>query len=272
MGDNVNFLRDAFGDIRKLVTLQGELLSQARTVPLDEIAGVQLDEAVADADLDFLNEEVPKSIDQALEGVDRVAKIVRAMKDFSHPGSETKTSADLNKLIENTITVARNEWKYVAELVTDFDASLPLVPCLAGEFNQVILNLIVNAAHAIEARINGDATQKGRITISTRALKDAEIRVSDNGTGIPEAAQAKVFDPFFTTKPVGKGTGQGLAIAHTVIVKTHGGQLSFETKIGEGTTFVVQLPFTDRSEAPKSAPSPVYGCVPLNGSASGVSL
>ena len=178
-----------------------------------------------------------------MEGIDRVAKIVRAMKEFSHPGNEGKVASDVNKLIENTITVAHNEWKYVADLVTDFDASLPFVPCITGEFNQVILNLIVNAAHAIGDRIKEEGSQKGLITISTRALAETvEVRVEDTGTGIPEEARSKVFYPFFTTKPVGKGTGQGLAIAHAVIVKRHGGTLTFETETGKGTAFIIHLP------------------------------
>jgi len=243
VGDNVTFLRDAFGNIQEVLKLQGDLLSRAKGGPLNDGVSAELDQALAHADLEFLSEEVPKAIDQALEGVGRVAKIVRAMKEFSHPDSDSKVAADLNRLIENTITVARNEWKYVAEVVTDLDPSLPPVPCLAGEFNQVILNLIVNAAHAIGARISGDASQKGLITISTHSLPErAEIRVKDNGTGIPEGVRAKVFDPFFTTKPVGKGTGQGLAIAHTAIVKKHGGTIHFETEMGGGTTFIIQLP------------------------------
>jgi signal transduction histidine kinase len=190
-----------------------------------------------------LKEEVPRAIEQTLDGVNRVAKIVRAMKEFSHPSSEGKVAADVNRLIDNTITVANNEWKYVADLVRDFDPSLPLVPCIAGELNQVILNLIVNAAHAIGESIKADPGRKGIITITTRAAEaGVEIRVKDTGTGIPVEARAKIFDPFFTTKAVGKGTGQGLTIAHGVIVKKHGGRLSFETEMGVGTTFVIHLP------------------------------
>ncbi len=210
VGDNVNFLRDAFADIHGVLNAQGKLVVQAKCGPLDASALAEADQAIARADLEFLTEEVPRAIDQALEGIGRVAKIVRAMKEFSHPDDDAKVAGDLNKLIENTITVARNEWKYVADVVTDFDSCLPLVPCLAGEFNQVILNLIVNAAHAIGNRNKGDTSQKGQITIATRAIPQAaEIRITDTGTGIPEKIRSKVFDPFFTTKPVGKGTGQG---------------------------------------------------------------
>jgi PAS domain S-box-containing protein len=243
VGDNVTFLKDAFVEFQAVLNTQQDLLAQAKCGTIEETAIAQVEQAVARADLGYLTDEVPRAINQTLEGIDRVAKIVRAMKEFSHPGDEGKIASDVNKLIENTITVAHNEWKYVAELVTDFDPALPLVSCITGEFNQVILNLIVNAAHAIGDRIDGDASQKGRITISTRAMPDGvEVRVEDTGTGIPEEARSKVFYPFFTTKPVGKGTGQGLAIAHAVIVKRHGGTLTFETETGKGTTFIIRLP------------------------------
>ena len=167
------------------------------------------------------------------------------MKEFSHPGKNEKTSIDLNKAIESTTTVARNEWKYVADMVTRFDPELPFVPCLPGEFNQVILNMIINATHAIAERGNGPAG-KGTITISTHAQGQfAEIRISDTGAGIPENIRTKIFDPFFTTKEVGKGTGQGLAISRSVIVDKHGGSIHFETEVGQGTTFIIKLPLSD---------------------------
>jgi len=182
------------------------------------------------------------------EGVNRVAGIVRAMKRFSHPGPAEKIPTDIHQAIESTILVSRNEWKYVADLTTDFDPELPPVPCIAGEFNQVLLNLIVNATHAIADVVKGSGG-KGGIRISTRKKGDsAEIRVSDTGAGIPEAIQSKVFDPFFTTKGVGKGTGQGLAIAHSVIVQKHRGTIKFESETGKGTTFVIQLPLEERAE------------------------
>ncbi|MBI3410176.1 MAG: DUF3365 domain-containing protein [Planctomycetes bacterium] len=259
-GDNVTFLREAFSDITGVLEKHGELLVHAKNGTVNDKAIAAIEEAMADADLDHLTEEVPVAIEQALEGVDRVAKIVRAMKEFSHPGGDAKAPADINKLIENTITVARNEWKYVADLITDFDPSLPPVPCLAGEFNQVILNLLVNAAHAIAERHGQDSTQIGVITVSTRAAGEhAEIRIQDTGAGIPEAIRSRIFDPFFTTKAVGKGTGQGLAIAHAAIVKKHGGRLRFETQLSKGTTFIIELPLSGCNvvnEAEPGSPSP----------------
>jgi signal transduction histidine kinase len=195
------------------------------------------------ADTDYLLKEIPHAIDQSLEGLERVAKIVRAMKEFSHPGSEEKRAVDINKAIETTVTVARNEWKYVADVVTQLDSCLPLVPCLGGEFNQVILNLIINAAHAIAGVVGDGSKGKGKITISTR--RDGpwvQIAIQDTGTGIPPEIQSRIFEPFFTTKPVGKGTGQGLALAHSAIVNRHQGRIWFESEPGQGTTFFIKLP------------------------------
>ncbi|MBW1732187.1 MAG: hypothetical protein JRH08_11445 [Deltaproteobacteria bacterium] len=161
-----------------------------------------------EVDLEFLKEEIPKALDQSLEGVASVSKIVRAIKEFSHPRSWEKTPVDINHAIENTITVAKNEWKYVAEVETDFDPSLSPVPGLASDLNQVFLNIIINAAHAIEDVVRGGSNRKGKIRISTR--KDdgwAEIRISDTGSGIPKEIRDRIFDPFFTTKEVAKGTG-----------------------------------------------------------------
>jgi signal transduction histidine kinase len=203
--------------------------------------------ALADAekkgDLEFITDEIPRAVVQGLDGARRVASIVRAMKEFSHPDSAAKTETDLNKGISSTIMVARNEWKYVAEVITDFDDALPPVICYPGEVNQVILNLLVNAAHAIKDQMKDHG--KGKITVSTKKRDDCvEISISDTGTGIPEEIEARVYEPFFTTKDVGKGTGQGLAFAHSVVVKKHLGKIWFETEAGCGTTFFIQLPPT----------------------------
>jgi len=193
--------------------------------------------------LAYLTDEVPKDIQQTLEGVERDRNIVQAMKEFSHPVGKEETFINLNKAIQNTITVARNEWKYVAEMVTDFDPSLPLVSCLPGELNQVFLNMIINAAHAIADVVGDGSKGKGTITVSTRHDGNwAEVRISDTGMGIPENIRSRIFDPFFTTKKVGKGTGQGLTISHSVIVDKHGGTIHFETEVGKGTTFIIRLP------------------------------
>jgi len=240
IGDNTVFLRDA---VRDLLLFVAEVSTYAHQHDSDpECAHFRT--RIQELDLEFLRSEIPRAIEQNLDGVGRVSRIVAAMKDFSHPSGDTKENINLNRAIESTVAVSHNEWKYVAELELDLDPALPLVPCFPGEFNQVILNLIVNAAHAIEeARQASGTTALGRIGIRTRA-QDArvEVRVSDTGTGIPEAICGRIFDPFFTTKPVGKGTGQGLSIAHTVIVDKHGGRISVESQVGQGSTFIIQLP------------------------------
>lgn len=245
--DNLTFLRDSWKSAEQLLGhYRGAIKDVTGALPAGIVADLQ--QAEKDCDLEFITKEVPLAIDQSLDGARRVAKIVRAMKEFSHPDSAEKTATDLNQAIESTITVARNEWKYVSEIVTQFNPSLPAVVCYPGDINQVVLNLIVNAAHAIREKVKEG--EKGKITVATRTCGDSvEISVADTGTGIPAAIQAKVFDPFFTTKEVGKGTGQGLALAYSVVVKKHGGKIWFETEMGNGTTFFFTLPVTQPGSA-----------------------
>ena len=203
----------------------------------------QLETEIEEADLEYLTEEVPVTINQSLDGVKRVDQIVKAMKDFSHPGEEEKISTDINKVIETTLTVCRNEWKYVAEVDTDLSPSLPPVPCFPGDISQVFLNIIVNAAHAISDITENGNNGLGKISISTQAENGyATILIKDTGGGIPKNIHNQVFNPFFTTKERGKGTGQGLAIAHRVVVKKHQGTLSFDSVKNQGTTFIIKLP------------------------------
>jgi signal transduction histidine kinase len=204
---------------------------------------VQAEQILAASDLDYLFAEIPPAINQTLEGIDRVSRIVKAMKEFSHPGGKDKTPSNLNKAIECTVMVAKNEWKYVADLNLELDPDLPQVPCYLGEFNQCILSLVVNASHAIGDVVKQKPGTKGLITVRTRREENhVEVRVTDTGTGIPEAVRPKIFEPFFTTKEVGKGTGQGLSIVYANIVKKHGGTVWFETETGKGTSFFLRLP------------------------------
>jgi two-component system, NtrC family, sensor kinase len=242
VGDNTRFLQDAFKDVNVLLERYGALLRATKEDDRFREMATGVEETATEIDLEFLQEEIPKAIEQTLEGVDRVATIVQAMKRFSHPESGEKKPVDINEAIESTVTVARNEWKYVAEVELDLDRNLPPVPCSPGDFNQVILNMVVNAAHAIAAQGNKD-TKMGLITLSTRLMDGfAEIRIRDTGTGIPAELQDKVFDPFFTTKDVGKGTGQGLAIAQDIIVNKHHGDIHLESNVGMGTEFIIRLP------------------------------
>jgi PAS domain S-box-containing protein len=251
VGDNTRFLQESFRDLLEPLRATLRLFEQSPDGPPPAEALRALHRTIAASDLEYLAQEIPRAIEQSLEGVERVTKIVRAMKEFSHPGEE-KTLLDLNKAIETTLTVARNEWKYVAEVVTDFDESLGPVPCIPGGFNQVVLNMVVNAAHAIADAVGGGGERKGSIRITTRRLDGwAEVRIADTGSGIPESIRGRIFDPFFTTKEVGKGTGQGLSIAHNIVVQKHGGTIDFESETGLGTTFTVRLPLEDPASAAK---------------------
>ncbi len=254
VGDNTRFFKDAFADVQKVLRVYGQLFDACgqRSVSAELIESVASE--VQAADLDYLGTEIPKAIAQTLEGVDRVATIVRAMKDFSHPGTKEKTPTNIHKAIESTLIVCRHEYKYVAEVTTDFDPAMPPVPCFPGDFNQVIMNLIVNAAHAIAGTLETQENARGKISVTTRRDGDwAEIRISDTGAGIPENIRSKIYDPFFTTKEVGKGTGQGLAICHAVIVNKHGGTITFDTQIGKGTTFIIRLPLSGPGQESEAA-------------------
>jgi PAS domain S-box-containing protein len=253
VGDNVRFLGDAFGDLLMALRDHGALLEAASRLPATAEAAAGIAARLERIDLAYLTEEVPTAIRQSLEGIERVTSIVRAMKELAHPGDpDAMTATDLNRAVCNTITVSRNEWKYVSQLETELAPDLPPVPCLAGEINQVLLNLLINAAHAVAERFGGDGSRKGLIRVQTRHGDGwAEIAVSDNGAGIPAAVRSRIFEPFFTTKPVGKGSGQGLTIAHAVVVNKHRGSLTFESQEGRGTTFVVRLPLapSNRTES-----------------------
>jgi PAS domain S-box-containing protein len=244
IGDNVRFLDESYVNIKKALNEYHSLWTEAAAgqVHPDRLAAVA--EVIRDADIEYLLEEAPRATAQALDGVRRVAEIVSAMKEFSHPGTGEKALTDLNQAIRSTTTVARSEWKYLAELVTELDETLPLVFCLAGELNQAILNLVVNAAHAIADRQRAEGHEDpGVITVSTSATDEfVEIRVRDTGVGIPAEIRHRIFDPFFTTKDVGRGTGQGLTFVHATIVDKHGGSIGVETDQGVGTTFIVRLP------------------------------
>lgn len=241
--DNVTFLQRAFDKLLRLITAQAEVVDAAHAGEVTAQLLEPADQARSAAKLEYLMRQVPRAIEQSLEGLGQITSIVKAMKEFSHPSGAEKQAVDIHDVIESTSLVCKNEWKYVADLDLSFDWSLPPVLLLRNEFSQVMLNLIVNAAHAIEKSLGASSADKGKITICTKQVgSQVEIRVTDTGSGIPEAVRPRVFEPFFTTKEVGKGTGQGLAIAYSVIVDKHGGSITFDTEEGRGTTFVVRLP------------------------------
>lgn len=243
ISDNTCFLKAQFAELLQLIEGVNTFLNTDSADDVMEANMRELKRQADEADISFLVEEVPKALDQSLEGLQRVAEIVRSMREFSHPGKREKIALNINEAITSTLTVSRNEWKYVADVKTDLDPTLPLVPCYPGDFNQVILNIIVNAAQAIAEVIDTTKEEKGEIFIKTRGThKAVEISISDTGGGIPTHLHSRIFDPFFTTKEVGKGTGQGLAIAHQVVVERHNGTIDVQSEIGKGSTFIITIP------------------------------
>jgi signal transduction histidine kinase len=238
IGDNIAFLDDA---LRSLLALVDSYRAAIGTTADAETAAA-VHRIEDELDLDYLRGNASEACTSARDGVLRVSQIVTAMKTFSHPDQREQSPVALAAVLENTLVVAQNEYRHIADVVTDF-ADIPEVVCHRGELNQVFLNLIVNAAHAIKEVVK-QRGGRGTITIRTRRADPdtVVIAISDTGAGIPEAIRDRVFDPFFTTKDVGHGTGQGLALARTAIVDRHGGTISFESELGEGTTFFVRLP------------------------------
>jgi len=244
VGDNITFLQSCFEDLLNLISKYRALFDEVRVLGVSAYLVDAVKTTMEEIDLGFLMGEIPLAIQQSLEGVQRVSGIVRAMKDFSHPGVKEKTVLDINKALESTLAVTSNEWKYIAEIQTELDPDLPHIMGLPSEINQVFLNIIINAVHAIEEVI-GDYKngEKGIINIRTRSEGEwVEVLIRDTGGGIPKEIETRIFEPFFTTKEVGKGTGQGLAIAYDVVVRKHGGMLTFKSDVGKGTTFIVRLP------------------------------
>lgn len=245
VSDNIRFLGDAFSDVVPTLEAFEALLQAAEQGKVEQQTISDCRAAADKLDWEFLVQEIPSAVEQAVAGVDRVGSIVSAMKQFSHPGQREMIPTDIREAIENTITISRNAWKYVAEIETDFDSALPPITCHPADLSQVFLNLIVNAADAIREGVGDGTKQRGRITISTRLADGmAEIRFADTGNGIAKGNRARVYDAFFTTKAVGVGTGQGLSIAHSVIVDGHQGSIEFETEVGRGTTFILRLPIS----------------------------
>ena len=232
VGDNIHFLREAFVDLLGLVDVY-------RSVLAGEKDRDSVEDAEDAAGLGFVREEVPVAFAETLHGVERVSSIVKAMKAFGHPDGEVPKPIDVNEIVVNTLTVARGAVKSVAHVDVEL-GEVSQICGFAGDVNQVLLNLIVNAADAIEDRGDGPA---GLIRVKTWCDGGAvAIEVADNGAGIPDAIRDRVFDPFFTTKDIGRGTGQGLSLARSLVCERHGGTLTFESVAGEGTTFSVRLP------------------------------
>jgi PAS domain S-box-containing protein len=241
VGDSLQFLRNASQDLLRLVARLQVLRAEVVAGGALQAAIVGSAEAEAEADLPYLRENVSAAFDRCQDGLGRVSAIVRSLRDFAHPSGKEMAPIDLKQAIRSTLTIAANEYKYVAELETDL-ADTPAVVCFGGEINQVILNIVVNAAHAIADAVKG-TDRKGVLSVRTRCDgDDVVIAIGDTGGGIPADVQAHIYDPFFTTKEVGKGTGQGLALAWNTVIEQHGGALTFETSAASGTTFFIRLP------------------------------
>ncbi len=240
VGDYLRFLEEAFHSVSAQLSTHAELESFARKAGIASEIVEKLEQQREALDLVPVLEDVPGALKGALDGIERIAVIARAMKDFSQPDAEDKTAADLNQILATTVEIARNEWKYVANVATDFDPDLPVVPGHPAELKEVFLNLIVNAAEAIQAAGKED---KGAIGVRTRVDGDwLEVSVSDTGVGLLPGMEERVFEPYFTSKEVDKGTGQGLAIAQSFIVEQHGGTIHCESELGKGSRFIVRLP------------------------------
>jgi len=241
--DNLRFLEEAFG---KLLEIANGVVALA-----GRNSGGEMDDLLSSVDLDFLASEGPGAFKQSFRGLEKVAEVIRAMGQFSHPGGEGFVAVDLNAAILSTLSVCRNEWCHIAEVETDLDDSLPRVVCRPRDINHVILALVLNAADAIREALGDRGADRGALGVSTRLDGDcAEVRVSDDGMGIPASSRAHVFEPFFSTKKeVSASMGQGLAVAKRTVVETHGGEISFETEEGKGTTFIIRLPIEPRTDA-----------------------
>jgi two-component system, NtrC family, sensor kinase len=239
IGDNLELLR---GGVADLVQMAIDMRTAADVPDLGLVD--KLREIAETADLSFLAGTMPSAIADIVEGIDRISKIVRAMKELAHPTPKIALPTDLNRALGNSLTVSASVYKYVADLETDLEP-LPMVTCLGSELNQVFLNLIANAAHAIEDRHG----ERGKLTVRSRVDgADIVISIGDTGCGIPEAIRDRIFDVFFTTKELGRGTGQGLALSRSIVVDRHGGTLTFESQVGVGTTFHVRIPI-DRADS-----------------------
>ncbi len=248
ISDSVRFVRHALKDLPTA-------LADYRALAAGVLSGQDVTEAARKAsdtdeaaDVDYFLKNAPDALDRALDGIGRVGSIAKSMTEFAHPDTQ-KADVDVNRAVRTTLNMARNEYKNIADLVTDF-ADVPAVHCHAGDINQVVLNLVLNAAHAISDVVEGTG-KRGRLTVRTRSIADfVEISIGDTGAGIPESVRGRIFEPFVTTKEVGRGTGQGLTLSRGIVVEKLKGSLHFETETGKGTTFFIRLPVSDTAVVP----------------------
>lgn len=248
ISDNINFVKESKDTLRAIEEIFDALIKAYAEGKLTDELVDTLQQRYKRSNIEAISNEIDLALQDSLEGIQRVSKIVTAMKEFSHPGSKEKTVSDINKSIQSTIAITRNEWKYIADLQFIPDTSLKAFPFFISEFNQCILNLIVNSAHAIEEQLEKEnklEEVKGQILITTKKEADwVRVKITDTGTGIPDEIRDRIFDPFFTTKPPGKGTGQGLTFVYSSIVKKHEGSIEIESTEGLGSSFTLRLPIS----------------------------
>jgi len=239
IGDNLRFLEESTRDLLAVLDVYKNLSNEAKAqnVLIDQVEVCENE--IEEKDVEFLREEAIQAAEQSIDGVKQVSDIVLAMKEFSHPAHKDAAPVDLNRVLERSSVVCKSEWRQAAELIFDIDESLPAITGHEGALNQVALNLIVNAAHAIQYK----GPEVGTITLRTRHDGESvRLEVEDSGTGISENIRDQIFEPFFTTKDVGRGTGQGLALVHDIVVNKHGGWIGLDSSVGIGTTVIVKLP------------------------------
>jgi two-component system NtrC family sensor kinase len=238
----IQYVGDSLHFVDESVTSLIGLVSEMRTAASGDgsLAG-RFDELASEVDLPFLDAELPPALDRMRQGVARVATIVRSMKELAHVGPRELTPVDINRALQNVLEVTANNYRLVASVDIQLD-DLPQVMGFPGDLSQVFLNLIVNAAHAMEDRAK-QSGERGMLSVRTRVDgRDVVISIGDTGCGIPETIQGRIFEVFFTTKEVGRGTGQGLPISRKIIVDRHGGALTFDSSVDVGTTFHIRLP------------------------------
>ncbi|WP_051249773.1 ATP-binding protein [Maridesulfovibrio zosterae] len=256
INDNLKFINDSISQVVSIINSYKNIFDKTDLKDCLAREYKELKDNIEDIDLDYILAEIPIAVTQSQEGIGRISEIVKAMKRFTHPGQDSKQLVNIHDALESTAIVCRNEWKYHAELKTDFDESMPLVPCFINDINQVFLNVIVNAAHAISHKQSTDHIankEKGIITLQTKYVDGwAQINIHDNGAGIDPDVLPRIFDPFYTTKEVGKGTGQGLSISYSIIVTKHNGAITITSKKGVGTTCIIRIPVDDSQKTYRS--------------------
>lgn len=253
ISDNTTFVQQSLKDLEPVFTKLKQAGSTGSETPEFLDLCTEIRTLMNSGDVEYALEELPQAVLQSLEGIKSIRKTLQAMKELSHPGRKEHTHTDLNQCIKNVVIISRNEWKYDSELVLDLDETLPSILCNSSEINQVLLNLIVNASHAVTDQVKSGKITKGTIRITTRKKEShIEIAISDTGGGIPENIRPLIFNPFFTTKEIGRGTGQGLSIAKSIIADRHQGEIDLITAAEKGTTFFIRLPLGSDQAAPKN--------------------